>query len=154
MPKGDDNKIQALIERYQQRFGLDSSRSDAYSDVADHLTDELQANGISSGGTSRAQAEFAAKHPQIAELQLRGEAVLKEVGQAGLVGGADGGRLGGTFSAIHQAMRLSQGETTATSGADHHQGNCLRCRPGWIRSGRLTLDRHHRQGGWHRSGAG
>jgi len=114
VPKGDDSKIQALIERYQQRFGLDSSRSDAYSDVADHLTDELQANGISSGGTSRAQAEFAAKHPHIAELQLRGEAVLKEVGQAGLVGGAVGGGLGGTFSAIHQAMRLSQGETTAT----------------------------------------
>ena len=43
-----------------------------------------------------------------------GEAVLKEVGQAGLVGGAVGGGLGGTFSAIHQAMRLSQGETTAT----------------------------------------
>ena len=58
--KGDDNKIQALIERYQQRFGLDSSRSDAYSDVADHLTDELQANGITEGRPSRGRVRCQA----------------------------------------------------------------------------------------------
>ena len=114
VPKDGADKIRELIDRHRQRFSFDSSRSDALSDVADHLTDELHANGIGSGGTTRAQAEFAAKHPHIAELQLRGEAVLKEVGQAGLIGGAVGGGLTGTFSAIQQAMRLSDGETTAT----------------------------------------
>ena len=114
VPKGGEREIQDLIDRYQRRFGLNSSRSDALSDVADHLSDELHANGIGSGGTTRAQAEFAAKNPHVTELQLRGVAVLREVGQAGLIGGAVGGCLTGTFSAIHRAMGLSQGETTAT----------------------------------------
>jgi len=82
--------------------------------VKQHLTGEFNADGIRSGGTTREQAEFAARHPQVAELQIRGAAVLKEVGQAGLVGAAVGGGLQGAFSAIHQGMRLSQGETTAT----------------------------------------
>ena len=114
VPKDGADKIRELIDRHRQRFGIDSSRSDALSDVADHLNDELHANGMSSGGTTRAQAEFTAKHPHLAELQLRGEAVLKEVGQAGLIGVSVGGGLTGSFSAIHQAMRLRQGETTAT----------------------------------------
>jgi len=114
VPKDRFDGIQELLERYQQRFGLESSRAEALGDVADHLTDELHANGIGSGGTTREQAEFATRHPQAAALQFRGAAVLKEVGQAGLVGAAVGGGLQGAFSAIHQGMRLSQGEATAT----------------------------------------
>jgi hypothetical protein len=114
VPKDHFDETRELLERYQQRFGLESPRTEALGDVADHLTDELHANGIGSGGTTREQAEFATRHPQAAALQFRGAAVLKEVGQAGLVGAAVGGCLQGAFSAIHQGMRLSQGEATAT----------------------------------------
>jgi hypothetical protein len=114
VPSDKSNDILALLERHERRYGIDSPRAEGLADVNQHLTGELHADGISSGGTTRNQAEFAARHPQIAELQLRGAAVLQEVGQAGLVGATVGGSLQGAFSAIHQGMRLSQGETTAT----------------------------------------
>lgn len=114
VPKDQSNELRALLERHERVYGSGSPRSESLADVKQHLTGELQVDGISSGGTTREQAEFAAKHPQVAELQLRGAAVLREVGQAGVVGAAVGGGLQGTFSAFQQAMRLSQGETTAT----------------------------------------
>jgi hypothetical protein len=114
VPKDQSDEVRALLERHERIYGANSPRAEGLTDVKQHLTGELHADGISSGGTTREQAEFAARHPQIAELQLRGAAALKEVGQAGLVGAAVGGGLQGAFSAIHQGMRLSQGETTAT----------------------------------------
>lgn len=113
VPKDQSNELRALLERHERMYGSNSPRAEGLADVKQHLTGELHADGISSGGTTREQAEFAARHPQAAELQLRGAAVLKEVGQAGVVGAAVGGGLQGAFSAIHQGMRLSQGETTA-----------------------------------------
>ena len=114
VPKDQSSEVQTLLERHERLYGSRSPRAESLGDVKQHLTGELNADGISSGGTTREQAEFAARHPQAAELQIRGAAVLKEVGQAGLVGAAVGGGLQGAFSAIHQGMRLSQGETTAT----------------------------------------
>ena len=114
VPKDQSTELRALLERHEGLYGTSSPRAESLVDVKQHLTGELQADGIRSGGTTREQAEFAARHPQAAEMQLRGAAVLKEVGQAGLVGAAVGGGLQGAFSAIHQGMRLGQGETTAT----------------------------------------
>ena len=114
VPKNKTDELRALLERYERLHGRSSPRAEGLADVKQHLTGELNADGISSGGTTREQAEFAARHPQAAELQLRGAAALKEIGQAGLVGAAVGGGLQGAFSVIHQGMRLSNGETTAT----------------------------------------
>jgi hypothetical protein len=114
VPKDQSNELLALLKRHERRFGIDSPRSDNLADVKRHLTGELHADGISSGGTTREQAEFAASYPQLAELQLRGEAVLEELGQAGLVGAGVGAGLQAIFSAIHQGMRLIQAEATAT----------------------------------------
>ncbi len=110
VPKEQSPELRALLDRYERRY----PSNEGFTDVKKHLTGELHEGGIRSGGTSREQAEFAARNPHAAELQLRGAAALKEVGQAGLIGAAVGGGLQGAFAAIHQGMRLSKGETTAT----------------------------------------
>ena len=114
VPKEQTAELKALLERRERIFGANSPRAEGFADVKQHLTGELQSDGISSGGSNRDELEFAARHPRAAEMQLRGRAALKEVGQAGLAGAAVGGVLQGAFSAAHQGMRLSQGATTAT----------------------------------------
>lgn len=113
VPKDQSDEVRALLERHERMYGDNSPLSDGLADVKQHLTGELHALGITSGGTTREEAEFAARHPQVAEMQLCGEAALKELGQASVVGVAVGGGMRAAFSAIHQCMRLSKGETTA-----------------------------------------
>ena len=114
VPKEKTEELKALLERHERRYGASSPHAEGFADVKKNLTGELQSDGISSGGSNRDELEFAARYPQTAKIQLRGSAALKEVGQAGLVGAAVGGGLQGAFAAIHQGMRLRQGETTAT----------------------------------------
>lgn len=114
IPKDQLDHAQAVIDRHQSRFGDLSPNSGSYQEVREKLTGELYEGGISSGGTTRAQAEFAAQHPEQAALQLRGLAALNEVGQAGLAGAAIGGSLTGVFTALHQGVRMSRNETTAS----------------------------------------
>ena len=114
VPKDQVGRVQEVIERHQSRFGDISPNSPAYREVEDNLTGQLQADGIASGGTTRAEAEFAAQHPELAALQHKGMAALKEIGSAGVAGAAIGGSLQGVFSGLHQSVRLSRNETTAT----------------------------------------
>ena len=113
VPKEQTPELKALLERHERIFGENSARAEGFADLNKHLRDELKSGEIGSGGSTREELEFAARHPRVAEMQLRGAAALKEVGQAGLVGAAVGGGLQAAFSAIHQGMRLTQGETTA-----------------------------------------
>lgn len=114
VPKDQVEHAHAVIERHQSRFGDISPNSSAYREVDDKLTGQLQADGIASGGTTRAEAEFAAQHPELAALQHKGMAALKEIGSAGVAGAAIGGSLQGVFTGLHQSIRLSRNETTAS----------------------------------------
>ena len=57
-----------------------------YEDVHRHLMKSLKYEGVGSEGTDRAEAEFAALHPEILHLMQNGEVILKEVSEGALYG--------------------------------------------------------------------
>lgn len=114
IPKDQLDHAQAVIDRHQRRFGDIGPNSASYQEVREKLTGELHAGDIRSGGTTREQAEFAAKQPHQAALQLKGMAALKEVGQAGVAGAAIGGSLQGVFTALHQSVLVRRNATSAS----------------------------------------
>lgn len=114
IPSNQVDDARSFLDRHERMFGERSLNSARYQEVREKLTGELHAEDIRSGGTTRQEAEFAAQHPQQAALQFKGMAALKEVGQAGAAGAAIGGGLQGVFTALHQSVRVSRNETTAS----------------------------------------
>ena len=67
VPKEQSTELRALLDRCERRY----PSNEGFADVKKHLTGELHEGGIRSAGTSREQAEFAARNPHAAELQFR-----------------------------------------------------------------------------------
>ncbi|GGI03548.1 hypothetical protein [Egicoccus halophilus] len=98
------DKVEDLRDLLSRRLGMnpDGIRVSGYRDVERNLTGELHHDGVSSGGTSRAEAQRAAGDPSG---WLREQQVGSMVNET-LAAAAVGAAAGGVFTAAAQSLRL------------------------------------------------
>lgn len=102
----------AIRERLDARTRghLEQSGQD---DARHNLMGRLSHDDVASPGTTRADADFAANHPDLATRILEGRAVLAEVGAAAEVGTLVGGGFGLTFGMMSNGIAAARGEKDA-----------------------------------------
>ncbi len=147
----------ALRERLEERSTahLTASQQD---DVEKNLMGALKHGSVSSGGTTRGEAEFAASHPEIVAWMFEGTAALREVGVAGAEGALAGGGFGLAFSALNNGYAAASGsKDPQTAIVDTVRASaCAAARGGVVGAGARTLAIMGRQHGFttFASGAG
>lgn len=99
-----DNKLRIAPEEALNRQGLEDTRR--------NLMGRLEHGGVASSGTTRAEAEFAARYPDLAALCYEGEAALKEVGVAAGQGAVVAGGFGAIYHTVSNGWMVGRGEKT------------------------------------------
>ncbi len=110
VPSSQEAAIRAALDGRSPEH-LDTS---GQSDIGDNLMGRLEHEDVASGGTSRQEADFTAKHPELAALRLEGAAALREVGTATAQGAAVGGGLGLVFNGLANAVFVAHDRKTHT----------------------------------------
>jgi len=114
VPSDKEGLIADLLRRRLEKMPGEGLKRDAYTRLQDALTGRLRVGDLGSGGTTRAEAEFAARFPELVALSHRGSAALTELGHAGALGAGVAGGLGGAFSALSSAWGVRSGDLSAT----------------------------------------
>jgi hypothetical protein len=99
----------AIRERLERRSAEDLAASQQ-DDVKKNLMGSLQHDEVTSRGTTRAQADFAARHPSLTVLALEGSAALREVGTAAAEGALVGGVFAGSFAVMRNGVAVARGD--------------------------------------------
>lgn len=86
-------------------------------DTARNVTGELEASGVSSGGTTTAELDFATKHPRLYALRWEARAVAREAATAAGRAAATGAVVGGAISLIEHGVLVSRGTLSAAEAA-------------------------------------
>lgn len=110
VPRDRLEGVAELLDKRLKKLPADSLKRPAYEDVKRNLSGTLLHDGVTSGGTTRAEAEFAVNHPRLSQIQLCGSAALEEVGTAGLKGAMAGGAVAGGFRLLSNAYALHTGK--------------------------------------------
>lgn len=98
----------AIRERLTGR-GQDHLSASGQEEVLANLKGRLEHDGVASPGTTRWEADFAAKNRELAVLALEGKAVLSEVGSAAKTGALASGGLALAFSTMVNAAQVASG---------------------------------------------
>jgi hypothetical protein len=113
VPSDKEEEVRRLVDaRLEQAPG--GIYAGGYQDVSDNLQGRLSEGDVSSPGTTRTQAERAAKRPRLVTAQLEGAAVLREIGLAAAGGAAIAGGTRALFAAGLQAVEVQRGEQDVT----------------------------------------
>lgn len=86
-------------------------------DTARNVTGELKASGVSSGGTTTAELDFATKHPRLYQLRLESRYVAREAASAMGRAAVTGAVVGGAISLIEHGILVSRGTMNAAEAA-------------------------------------
>jgi hypothetical protein len=79
-------------------------------DTAQNVTGELHHDGVTSGGTTNAEAELAASSPRLYRVQLEAQYVAREVAVAAGTGAAAGAVVGGALAIAKNGWMVARGE--------------------------------------------
>ena len=96
------------IELLNNRISASSLKKDEYCDVRKNLSGELKYEDISSGGTTRAEAEITAKNPDMVSGYYEIDSAINEIGSTAVIGGGIGVSAAIVYNAIHKGWLLSK----------------------------------------------
>ncbi len=87
-PLDQHEKIKELLHKKLEDSPSDQLFRERYEDIDKNLVKSISYEDVDSGGTTRAEAEFAAEHPHLVQMMYDGEAVIKELGISATEGAA------------------------------------------------------------------
>lgn len=108
VPADKVEDVRHLIDRKIDHLGPGANR-DQMVDLRDRLDGALRVGDISSGGTTRAEAEAAVDHPGLVAARMAGAAALQEIADAAIRGAVVRGGTRAAFAAAANAIDVRSG---------------------------------------------
>lgn len=107
VPSDAEERVRELTEN---RAKTGNIYAEEYADSAENLAGELHSEGVSSGGTTRAELKDAHAGPEWFAAKAELSAVARQAGKAGAAGAATGGAVALAFATVRQGYRFRRGD--------------------------------------------